>query len=561
MRAALYARVSTEEQTEGYSIDAQRRAFHALCEGRGWTPSHEYVEAGKSAHTDDIRKRPVFKQAIDDALGGKYDVFVVHRIDRFSRKLRITLEYFEKLGKAGVGFVSIENQIDYSTPTGKFMLVMQGGLAELYSDNLSQETKKGWAERKAQGLYCGLLPFGAMKGENGVPVPHPDTHSGLVMAFELASQGNSDREIAQALNGAGYRTVGNKGSRPFSGDTVRGMVTNKFYIGLLPDGNGGWIQAKHDPFISEDLWSQAQKARERNRKTPVTVRRGRSVSSLTGLAFCACCGGRINIADVVNGRRRMGCSSREKGWGCNQKSAYLAIYERQLHDYLGSFHIPDDYRERILEAHRKLQVAYDDLDGQRVRLETRLERLKDLYGWGDITKQQYLAERDTILRELAQLSPLEEQDKSLDKLAEFLANVADAWNEATQEQRNKIARCLFQQVWIEGKEIVAVRPQPEMKPFFELNFEAMKEKLSRNFGKKRPRWDSNPNVPENFWEGLYPVYVSSIIQWRGKIQPAQWPTLIEKSKTISLRKVAKEYGVSHEAVRRTLQRTGVFDLL
>jgi len=101
-----------------------------------------------------------------------------------------------------------------------------------------------------------------------------------------------------------------------------------------------------------------------------------------------------------------------------------------------------------------------------------------------------LAERDTILRELAQLSPLEEQDKSLDKLAEFLANVADAWNEATQEQRNKIARCLFQEVWIEGKEIVAVRPQPEMKPFFELNFEAMKERLSRNFGKKRPRWGS-----------------------------------------------------------------------
>lgn len=77
---------------------------------------------------------------------------MVHKIDRFSRKLKVTLEYFEKLGQAGVGFVSIENQMDYSTPTGKFMLVMQGGLAELYSDNLSQETKKGWSERKAQGL-------------------------------------------------------------------------------------------------------------------------------------------------------------------------------------------------------------------------------------------------------------------------------------------------------------------------------------------------------------------------------------------------------------------------
>ena len=145
MRAALYARVSSEEQVEGYSIDAQRRAFGQFCEARQWVPSREYVEEGKSAHTDDLRKRPMFRQAIDDAIAGQYDVLVVHKIDRFSRRLKVTLEYFEKLGKAGIGFVSIQNDIDYSTPTGKFMLVMQGGLAELYSDNLSEETKKGLA--------------------------------------------------------------------------------------------------------------------------------------------------------------------------------------------------------------------------------------------------------------------------------------------------------------------------------------------------------------------------------------------------------------------------------
>ncbi len=46
---------------------------------------------------------------MEDAMAGHYDVLVVHKIDRFSRKLRLALEYFEKLGKAGVGFVSIEN--------------------------------------------------------------------------------------------------------------------------------------------------------------------------------------------------------------------------------------------------------------------------------------------------------------------------------------------------------------------------------------------------------------------------------------------------------------------
>lgn len=67
--------------------------------------------------------------------------------------------------------------------------------------------------------------------------------------------------------------------------------------------------------------------------------------------------------------------------------------------------------------------------------------------------------------------------------------VADAWNEANQEHRNKLARCLFQEVWIKDKEVVAIKPQPELKPFFDLNYEAMQQKLSQNFGKWRPRRD------------------------------------------------------------------------
>jgi site-specific DNA recombinase len=149
-------------------------------------------------------------EAIDDALMKKYDVLVVHKINRFSRKLRVTLEYFEKLGKAGIRFVSIENQINYTTSMGKLMLVMQGGLAEFYSDNLSAEVKKGLGERKAQGLYCGSLPFGAMKGEDGVPVLDPAIFPGLQAAFEQAAQGKTDREIAAYVNAQSYRTVGPK---------------------------------------------------------------------------------------------------------------------------------------------------------------------------------------------------------------------------------------------------------------------------------------------------------------------------------------------------------------
>jgi site-specific DNA recombinase len=499
MRAALYARVSSEEQVEGYSIDAQRRAFKAFCEGRDWATYRKYIEEGISARTEDISKRPVFKEMINDALAGKFDVLVVHKLDRFSRNLRITLEYFDKLLKAGVTFVSISEQMDFTTPSGKVHLALLGAFAQYYSDNLSQETKKGWAERRAQGLYCGTLPFGAMKGEDGIPTPDLReihicnssqeatlrNYDGFLMAFELASRGKSDREIARALNNKAYRTTGTHGKLPFSRDTVRDMLTNRFYLGYLPNGNGG----KHIPFISKELWNQAQEMRRRNAtSTHRHCPEGKRVYSLTGVTYCWYCKGRIHIAYSGNGNPRLGCYNRTKGWDCPQKSASLEIYEEQIKEYLKTFHIPEDYQQRILEAHEKLQSAYLDAKKERERLETMLERIKELYKWGDIGKEEYIRKKEQILQEIKRLTPTDGSNKGLQRLAEFLANVAKAWEEATQEQRNRLARSLFQEVWIKDKQVVAVKPQPELEPFFELNYEEFVGKIM----KKRPRGDLNP---------------------------------------------------------------------
>jgi site-specific DNA recombinase len=493
IRAALYARVSSEEQLEGYSLDAQSRVFHALVQSRGWSIYKEYLEEGRSAHTDDIRKRPVFKDAIGDALAGKYDVLVVHKIDRFSRKLRITLEYFEKLGMAGIGFVSIQNEIDYSTPTGKFMLVMQGGLAELYSDNLSEETKKGLAERKAQGLYCGSLPFGVMKGDDGVPVPNPETYPGLIMAFELAAQGNPDREVALALNAKGYRTAGTRGNQPFSTSSVRWILRNRFYLGYLPDGKGAWVKGKHEPFIDPVLWEQVQEVRKRNRtSTHTSCTRSGRLWSLTGLTYCWYCQGRVHTQYVYQGQPRLGCYNRQKGWGCQQKSTSLTVYESQILAYLSTFQIPEDYQDKIVEAHRKLEAAYSGAEQERAKLESQLKRAKELYEWGDYTKVNYQARRDSILKQLAALTPTTKGTEHLERLAQFLANVPAAWEAATPQQRNKLARCLFDQVWVQDKRVVAVKPRPELEPFFRLNYEEfLKENIE---GRRSRRVELHPNT-------------------------------------------------------------------
>ena len=471
MQAALYARVSTEEQVDGYSLDAQRRAFREYCKSKNWTPAFEYVEEGKSAHTDNLSKRPVFKQAIEAAERREYDVLVVHKIDRFSRRLKVTLDTLDKLQKAGVGFVSLSEQMDLSTPMGQVQLALVGAFAQLYSDNLSQETKKGWAERRAQGLYCGLLPFGAMKGEDELPSPDPQTHGGLVLAFQLAAQGLSDRQIAQALTTSGYRTAGNQGNRAFSKDTVRGLLTNRLYLGEIPDGKSGWMKAQHAPLVTEDLWQQAQEMRRRNRKQThgSTTTRGK-VFALTGVTHCWRCKGRVHVAWSVGGRVRLGCYNRAKGWRCDQPSASMDLYEGQIREYLSTFFIPEGYQQEILKANQE-PGSRTEAEKQRFRLEGQLKRLRELFQWDDITRAEYVQKRDAIEREIGALQPHSDEDGRLERLADFLANIGRAWDAATQEQRSKLVRCLFEEVWLDGKTVSAVRPVADFEPFFRMNYE------------------------------------------------------------------------------------------
>ena len=83
-----------------------------------------------------------------------------HTLDRFSRNLRVLLEAFHTLSQHKVTYVSIQQQIDYSTPEGRLFMMMLGAFAQYFSDALSGHTKKGMKERAQQGLFNGEPPFG-----------------------------------------------------------------------------------------------------------------------------------------------------------------------------------------------------------------------------------------------------------------------------------------------------------------------------------------------------------------------------------------------------------------
>ncbi len=471
MRAAIYHRVSTEEQIEGYSLDAQSRATRAFCAAHNWEIIEEYRDEGTSARTDDLAKRPRFAAMLADAESGLIDVIVVHKLDRFARNLRITLETLERLERRAVGFVSISEQMDFTTPIGKVILATLAAFAQYYSDNLSSETRKGKTERKRQGLYNGLLPFGVKKNGDGIPVPDPENYPGLLLAYQSAAEGKSDREVAQVLNAAGFRTTGNRGPNPFTKDTVCAMLQNRFYLGELPDGAEGWVPGAHDPILDDELFDQALRSRAVNRRAPgpISVSRAHRTHSLSGLAVCGYCGGRLHIMTDRHGKARIYCYRGRQSQRCAQRSTMLHPLEEQLATYLATFHLPQETVAEIVLIYERAHDQRDDADRRHREISGRIERITEMYKWGDLTRQAYRAERERLDAELAGLRGTTNRADMIAKAAAFLRDLSAAWGVATPEQRNALVRLVFESVEIMDDRVAAVIPQPDFAPFFAMD--------------------------------------------------------------------------------------------
>jgi hypothetical protein len=89
-------------------------------------------------------------------------------------------------------------------------------------------------------------------------------------------------------------------------------------------------------------------------------------------------------------RARIYCAGRAEGLGCKNRSTFLDVYGAQIGWYLDNFVIPKDYRAKILEAHRRIESAYSETGKQKEILQNNLKRVKELYKWGHIGRDEYL---------------------------------------------------------------------------------------------------------------------------------------------------------------------------
>src|SRR6202162_1410542 len=184
MRVALYARVST---TNGQSPEMQLGELREYAARRGWKIFGEYIDWGISGAQ---QSRPELNRLMTDAHQRNIDAVLVWKIDRFGRSLKHLVNSLADLSAYGVAFISLRDNLDLSTPSGRLMFQIIGAMAEFERSLIQERVRAGLRNAKVKGKTLGR--------------PRRIVDGGEMT--RLREQGASFREIAKAV-GASPGTV------------------------------------------------------------------------------------------------------------------------------------------------------------------------------------------------------------------------------------------------------------------------------------------------------------------------------------------------------------------
>src|ERR1700758_1389066 len=388
VRVALYLRGSTGRQADSdLSITDQRRQAKAYCTSRGWEIVADYVEPGASA-TDD--RRPEFQRMIDAATTKPpaFDVILVHSFSRFFRD-QFQLEFYvRRLAKAGVRLVSITQELGDDPMSNMIRQIMA-----LFDEYQSKETAKhplrAMKENARQGFWNGALPpIGYRVVEASEQRGHrtkktleidPVQAETVRLIFRLAREGSGSsgpmgvKSIATHLNASGIRT--RDGGR-WGVDAVHKVLTRTTYIGRHRFNTKYWKTREHKPEaeviemavppIIDVAEFEAVQTQLRARSPAMSAPRVVSGPTLlTGICFCAACGGGMTLRTGKSGRYRYYtcCTPARQGeTGCKGRTIPM--------EKLASV-VAGHIEQRLLQPKRLEQVLSRLLDRRTERAERR----------------------------------------------------------------------------------------------------------------------------------------------------------------------------------------------
>lgn len=248
MKVAIYTRVSTQMQVnKGVSLDAQKNELIEYCNKSNY--DYEIFEdAGISGKS--INKRKQLQRLLNNLQN--YDVVLCYKLSRISRSVKDLANMLDIFNKNNVRFISLKEQIDTQSPTGKMLIYIMGVVSEIERDNISEYVKMA----KKQEFESGRVTAKAVLGYDIVDkqLVLNERESPIVkFIFETYNKTHNYYKTAQICNKKGFR--GKKGNE-FHASSIKTIIQNQIYCGFNNFHNEKSKKGKHKAIITENLYKK-----------------------------------------------------------------------------------------------------------------------------------------------------------------------------------------------------------------------------------------------------------------------------------------------------------------
>ncbi len=302
-----YERRSTDEEHQPFSIEAQNSRLGAYVKSQpGWSLVARFEDDASGAKLD----RPGLQKALAAARAGRFDVLLVYRVDRFTRRIRDLVTLLDELDRAGVAFRSATEPFDTSTPAGRMLVQMLGVFAEFEREMIIDRVINGTERKASKGQWTlGRVPYGFAREPDDTLVPVDGEIRIVQEIFRLYTRRRmGTRAIATNLNrqgqlrrGAQRKATGQGPARPWSHKTVADILTNRAYLGEVHFREVIATEA-HEAVVDPATFDLAQEILAHRGEAP-TKASSPSDYHLTGKITCSACTRRY-VGTNAGGRSR-----------------------------------------------------------------------------------------------------------------------------------------------------------------------------------------------------------------------------------------------------------------
>ncbi|MDU2064796.1 MAG: recombinase family protein [Sporomusaceae bacterium] len=459
--AALYLRVSTEEQAEhGLSLSAQEVRLAAFCLANNWEIEDIYRDDGYSGK--DL-KRPAIQRLIARAKNKQIQHVVVLKLDRLSRRQKDTLYLIEDIFlPEKIGFHSVTESFDTTTPYGKAALGMMAVFAQLERETIIERVKMAKKEASRQGRWKGgEPPFGYYYNRQKKLLQiHPDEARHVKKIFELYLSGEYGfQAIANQLN---QEKIATRQQVRWLKSTIRQILTNPTYIGKIRHYNE-YYTGHHEALITEDTFELVQQ-RIQKRTTARPVKDAENL--LTGLLFCACCGARLRFKTRHTNTAcyksyvcytRLGSPEMKKADHCTLPLQPAQELNQKIICQLNQLIVPSSFLEQA--AHKLLPETAalwqkSALQKEQESLTKRLNRLYEALETGLLQAKELeprlksLKNRQEVLAQKikTETAPSTQTDLSLQALLQAFPSITTNWTYLTLEEQRTVLFDLIKKI-------------------------------------------------------------------------------------------------------------------